>query len=793
MADINQMQQTYNESERPLVDQDLAAIAEVLVSAQEVLIFPHILMDGDAMGSAVALCAALRNLGKDAWIVVEDKIPEYLAFMDRGYTLDIKEWGQLERRTHEVCLCIDCNDVSRFPKRADLFRQGTTKICIDHHVTDSAVGDISYIDPEAAATGEIVFDLLLEMGVLVTKEIAGAIFAAITTDTGKFQYSNTTAHSHEVVIALYDSGFNATRVSNELYENQRPERMKLHGALMEEMEIFADGAGVIAVLTQDMLRRCGALMEDSEGAIGNLRSIHGVEIAVLLKETEEGEIKASFRSKNRGDVAAICRKFHGGGHLRAAGCTLRDMTLEEAVAVMKKEVEEGLALDPIGEPLNDEFFQEEGVKPLPVEDLPEPEESTTAEKAQEAGEDLSFPSAPKEEPQEEQTLVGDALVTPAMQEAFEALRKKKQGAREIRRTSLGATEEAFAEALQAMEDAQNPSMQEASSQVDAREASLDSAHKESFDNPLLDGDGNPRGILNVYKPQEYTSFDCVAIVRRQAGVKRVGHTGTLDPMATGVLPVCIGSATRIVEYLDADIKEYVTTMKLGIETDTCDIWGNVLRENKVVIGQNLPEGIVRRMIFFMQGELEQTPPMYSAIKVDGRKLYDYARAGEEVEVKPRNVTVHSIQILDIREDEVDMRVTCSKGTYIRSLCRDIGTLLGCGATMAALERTSSGLFDKATAVNIEDVKAMSREELLRHLVPMDQALGDLVAVRVTPEDGAAFRNGRPLPGSYVTAALREQSLRSAHPWKFRIYTGQTFLGVADFTDGKLKAHKVLEQ
>ena len=191
----------------------LANIAQELQEADSVLIFPHILMDGDAMGSAAALCKALRGMGKDAYIVIEDKIPDYLMFLDRGYTVDIEHIGAADIGDIDVSICVDCGEKTRFPKRAELFYHGETKICIDHHVSSVGIGDYNYIDPEAAATGEIIFDLLVELGVDIDQEMAESLFAAITTDTGNFQYSNTTAHTHEIVIALYDCGLNSNKVS----------------------------------------------------------------------------------------------------------------------------------------------------------------------------------------------------------------------------------------------------------------------------------------------------------------------------------------------------------------------------------------------------------------------------------------------------------------------------------------------------------------------------------------------------------------------------------------------------
>lgn len=320
-------------------------IAQELNEAESVLIFPHILLDGDAMGSSVALCKALRSLDKKAFIVIEDKVPDYLLFLDRGYTVDIAHIGAADIGDVDVTVCVDCGEASRFPGRTDLYDRGRTKICIDHHVSSMGIGDYNYIDPEAAAAGEIIFDLLVEMGAEIDEETAAALFAAITTDTGNFQYTNTTVHSHEVVIALYDSGFDANAVSVALYENESLAKLKLHSILIERSRLFAEGEGVLAVCTQKMLEETGTLMEDTEGVVGTLRSIAGVQIAAFLKEQADGSLKVSLRSKEKGDVAAVSQRHGGGGHVRAAGFNLEKMLLDEAAALVIKECEEALRND----------------------------------------------------------------------------------------------------------------------------------------------------------------------------------------------------------------------------------------------------------------------------------------------------------------------------------------------------------------------------------------------------------------------------------------------------------------
>lgn len=229
------------------------------------------------------------------------------------------------------------------------------------------------------------------------------------------------------------------------------------------------------------------------------------------------------------------------------------------------------------------------------------------------------------------------------------------------------------------------------------------------------------GILNINKPADWTSHDAVKLLRRVTGQKRIGHTGTLDPMATGVLPVCLGPATRIMEYLDLDFKKYRCTLRLGIETDTLDIWGETL--NKSSFDQVAEEDIHKAFEEF-KGNISQIPPKYSAIKVAGRKLYDYARAGEEVEIKPRDVYIDELEIeeINLETGEITFTVVCSKGTYIRSICRDVGLNLDCGAAMCALERLASGVFSVEDAVDLEALRDAAVEEIESLLHPADYPL-----------------------------------------------------------------------
>lgn len=207
------------------------------------------------------------------------------------------------------------------------------------------------------------------------------------------------------------------------------------------------------------------------------------------------------------------------------------------------------------------------------------------------------------------------------------------------------------------------------------------------------------GIINIYKPMGMTSHDAVNKVRRIAGTKKVGHTGTLDPDAEGVLPICINRGTKVADMLTLSDKRYTATFKLGVTTDTLDISGTVLEERPV----NVTQQQITEAVKSFEGVIEQIPPMYSAIKIGGRKLCDLARKGIEVERKPRTVEIYQIKILDVKDEYFTIDVKCSKGTYIRTLGSDIGEKLGCGAVMTKLVRTQSSIFKIDDSVKLEDL------------------------------------------------------------------------------------------
>ena len=286
----------------------------------------------------------------------------------------------------------------------------------------------------------------------------------------------------------------------------------------------------------------------------------------------------------------------------------------------------------------------------------------------------------------------------------------------------------------------------------------------------------PNGILVIDKPSDWTSMDVCAKVRGIFHEKRVGHAGTLDPMATGVLPVFIGRATRAVEFASESEKEYIAELKLGVITNTQDTTGEVVEERPVTAGRDEVVAALDRF----RGDILQIPPMYSAIKIGGKKLYELARKGKEVERAPRPVCIHELELLESAGPaDYRLRVRCSKGTYVRTLCHDIGEALGCGGCMGALRRTMAAGFTLADAVTLEDVQtAADRGEAEGLLLPVGAYFAGRPDLILKPEAEKKLRNGMTL----VIPSLPEG--------EYRVYGGDgTFLALCRAERGKLSTVK----
>ncbi len=283
------------------------------------------------------------------------------------------------------------------------------------------------------------------------------------------------------------------------------------------------------------------------------------------------------------------------------------------------------------------------------------------------------------------------------------------------------------------------------------------------------------GIIVIDKPKGRTSHDMVYFIRRMTGIKKVGHTGTLDPDATGVLPLCIGNGTKVSDMLLESDKCYRAELILGKTTDTQDLSGNVLEEKEVNLSE---EEIVKAAESFV-GEIEQIPPMYSAIKQDGKKLYELARKGIEVERKPRRVTINEITIVKIDKNTVTIDVDCSKGTYIRTLCSDIGEKLGCGGCMGNLRRTKAGMFKIDESHTVEEIEKLKEKGKLGDIIlPVDSVFMKYPKIQLNEKQVKSVTNG-----------IR-MTYKGVEGQTYRVYDNNNeFLCISKIEDGKLRLVK----
>ncbi len=295
------------------------------------------------------------------------------------------------------------------------------------------------------------------------------------------------------------------------------------------------------------------------------------------------------------------------------------------------------------------------------------------------------------------------------------------------------------------------------------------------------------GIMVINKPENYTSFDVVAVMRKLLKTKKIGHAGTLDPMATGVLPILAGNATKIQNLLQGSSKEYRAKFRLGLITDTEDTSGKILKKNPV----NVNVETLKKVTSAFVGEIKQVPPMYSAIKKDGVRLYSLARQGIDVSREKRVVTIDDIKLENYNEEmqEATMLVRCSKGTYIRTLCADIGAQLGCGAAMSGLERTRVGSFTLEKSITLDRAKELASENKLdKLLLSIDSVLSKYNAVKVTDAQTVRFLNGGGL-------ALDRISIKDAQDsQKLKVYgtDGKLLgLGIVNVTKKEMSVYKLL--
>jgi tRNA pseudouridine55 synthase len=291
------------------------------------------------------------------------------------------------------------------------------------------------------------------------------------------------------------------------------------------------------------------------------------------------------------------------------------------------------------------------------------------------------------------------------------------------------------------------------------------------------------GIINVLKPSGMTSHDIVNFIRKKLKIKKVGHTGTLDPNAAGVLPICLGKGTKITQYLIDDIKKYRCELTLGMETDTQDKYGTIVNKSDVKVSENKILNVIKSF----QGEIKQIPPMYSAVKHKGKKLYELAREGKNIERDPRKVTIYNIDVINIKNNRrILFDVECSKGTYIRTLCNDIGRELGTYGYMSFLLRTRVGNFNLTDTVTIEEI-----EDLLLHgklenkILPLDYPLVGYKKIILNESTKNILINGGKVP-------INGDSIDTIKE-KYRVYCGSLFIGIGSILFYKDKKYVKIEK
>ena len=288
------------------------------------------------------------------------------------------------------------------------------------------------------------------------------------------------------------------------------------------------------------------------------------------------------------------------------------------------------------------------------------------------------------------------------------------------------------------------------------------------------------GIINLIKPKGISSFKCVSYIKKITGIKKVGHTGTLDPEAEGVLPICVGKATKIIDFIMTNNKEYEVRFKLGVLTDTYDLEGSVLKEYDY---SDITEQMIMNSINKFVGDIKQVPPMYSALKKNGVRLYELARQGIEIERPARDIKIYSISDIKIDIPYVTMKVNCSKGTYIRSLCYDIGEDLGIGATMTDLKRTANGKFNIKDGICMND---LTSENINDYIISMDEALNIFPAIYVDNYFSKLLMNGVKVNNPKITKEKLKEDVF------YRVYNESSdFIGIGLYKNGAFKMDKLL--
>ncbi len=313
----------------------LSDIAVLIDKWEKVTILPHISADGDCLGSSFALGLALKKKGKIVTVYIEEEIPGNLDFLPGGELAVVYTGEPIDPA---LVITIDSGDIERLGQRHNIFKLADTTVNIDHHATNTHYAKYNYVNTDAAAVGEIIYKLIDLLGIELDIRIAECLYVAITTDTGGFRYSNTTPKTHCIAGSLIKYGVDIAEISARVFERSSYSKVKLMGAAIEKLEILENGRLSVILVTEDMMIAAGANEEDSDGLVNIARNIEGVEVAVLLRQKNSNEVKVNLRSNGDIDVSKIAVKFSGGGHPKAAGCTLIgdfEEVTKQLIAVVK--------------------------------------------------------------------------------------------------------------------------------------------------------------------------------------------------------------------------------------------------------------------------------------------------------------------------------------------------------------------------------------------------------------------------------------------------------------------------
>ena len=317
----------------------LTKIADLLKGTQKAAILPHIAADGDALGSSLALAIELTALGKEVSVILEESIPQIYEFLPGIELAQVYPEGE---KDYDLVIALDCGDIERLGARRKIFDNARVTVNMDHHRTNKGFAHIDLVDLMSAATGEIIYRLLVKMGVDPGKDAAICLYTAISTDTGSFRYSNTSPMTHRICAELLEKDIDIADISKRVFDTASYGKVRLTGEAIDSLELYFDGKAAVMTLTEEAIKRSGAAEEDSDGIINIARNIRGVEVAAMLRQMRNSDIKVNLRSNYYADVASLAAKHSGGGHKRAAGFTASGTQLQEVKRMLLDEIKEML-------------------------------------------------------------------------------------------------------------------------------------------------------------------------------------------------------------------------------------------------------------------------------------------------------------------------------------------------------------------------------------------------------------------------------------------------------------------